>query len=135
MKLIKGILFGIGIGLIATLALYALVAVLEFLNFMSCGHCGLTFRDCLYFDCSYDLPKDGFLFPPCVDTYGFGCFPVWRKTYFFNALIFCAIIGEIIGIIYGVAKQIQIWRKEKNEEEINWKIELEKERTNLSDII
>ena len=114
MKFTKGLFAGLGIGIAITLGIFVLAWLLELVNFLACN---LPADICIG---GYGNNYCG-MYKAICGGYGrdnAGCFAMWNTEYFANTLIFCTIIGGIIGAIYGVAKQV---------EENNYKRELEEQ--------
>ena len=117
MNIFKGLFYGLCVGAVIALGLFAIAYALEFVNCLLCGCIG---SQCIPYSCYGSNYIDPAYMCWTCERGPFGAFqgllPIWSTRHFINTLIFCAIAGEIVGTVYGFAKQVQklredIWKK------------------------
>jgi hypothetical protein len=101
---------GLGIGLLVAPVLYLLALIIELFN---CLTCGVFITNCPFVIYSTNLlciaDNNALTKSWCDGPFGDvpGIFPIWNGGYFFNAFIFCTIIGAVTGAIYGITKYFE----------------------------
>jgi flagellar hook-basal body complex protein FliE len=114
MGFIKGFFLCLIVGVLAALGLYVVAFVLELLNCLTCGISSACIGSGS--SCGWDDAKT------LNDAWNIGCdtnhiwelIPIWSGKIFTKVFYFCGGAGIVIGVVYGIVKQVEDNERTRN---------------------